>query len=182
MLNIREKYKKEAVPAMKKKFGYSNNMAVPAIKKVVVNAGIGKSYKETEKINEVLESLGMITGQKPVKTQAKKAIAGFKLRQNQEVGIMVTLRGERMWNFIDRLVNAAFPRTRDFQGINKKKAVDANGNLNVGIKEHPIFPEIQQEKVKHSFSFQVNLVTTAKNREEGVELFTLLGFPLRDMN
>lgn len=180
MLNTKDKFRKEVVPVMRKKFGYGNDMAVPVISKVVVNVGIGKIYKEAEKMNEIMEALTTITGQKPIKTQAKKAIAGFKIRENQEVGIKVTLRGKRMWQFIDRLINAAFPRTRDFQGINKAKAVDTSGNLNVGIKEHVIFPEIQQEKVKHIFSFQVNVTTTAQNKEEGTELLTLLGFPLKD--
>lgn len=182
MLNSKEKYIKNVVPAMRKKFGYGNNMAVPAISKVVVNIGIGKIYKEAEKISEVTEALTAITGQKPIKTTAKKAIAGFKVRENQEVGMKVTLRGRRMWNFIDRLINAAFPRTRDFQGIDKARAVDGAGNLNIGIKEHVIFPEIHQEKVKNIFSFQATIVTTAKNKEEGAELLALMGFPLKDMN
>lgn len=182
MLSTKEKYIKDVVPAMKKKFGHGNNMAVPLISKVVVNIGVGKIYKEADKMNEVFEALTVITGQKPIKTQAKKAIAGFKVREKQEVGMKVTLRGKRMWNFVDRMINAAFPRTRDFQGIDKSRAVDGAGNLNIGIKEHVIFPEIHPEKVKNIFSFQITIVTTAKNKEEGVELLTLMGFPLKDTN
>lgn len=182
MLNAKEKYKKDIVPAMRKKFNYGNDLAVPRIEKVVVNAGVGKISKEADRINEVVESLEIITGQKAVKTQARKAISGFKIREKQEVGVKVTLRGKRMWNFIDRLVNVAFPRTRDFQGIDSSKAIDESGNLNIGIKEHVIFPEIHPEKVKNIFSFQVNVITTAKNREEGNELLKLMGFPLKNTN
>lgn len=181
-ITTKEKYIKDVMPAMKDKFGYGNNMAVPSINKIVVNVGVGKIYKEADKMDEIFEALTVITGQKPVKTQAKKAIAGFKVRAKQEVGIKVTLRGKRMWSFVDRMINTAFPRTRDFQGIDKSRSVDGDGNLNIGIKEHVIFPEIHPEKVKNIFSFQITVVTTAKNKEEGVELMTLMGFPLKDMN
>ena len=179
MLNTKEKYIKEVVSAMQEKFGYENKLAVPKIEKITINTGIGKIIKESDKVNEIIDALTEITGQKPVKTTARKAIAGFKTREGQEVGIKVSLHGKRMWQFIDRLINTAFPRTKDFQGIDIKKAVDSAGNLNVGIKEHIIFPEIHPEKVKNIFSFQINITTTADNKKEGVELFKLLGFPLK---
>ena len=174
----KEKYTKNAVPALMEKFGYGNILAVPKIKKVVVNVGVGKIIKETDKVEEVFNSLREMTGQQPIKTKAKKAISGFKIREGLEVGMKVTLRGKRMWQFIDRLVNVALPRTRDFQGI-EPRAVDEKGNLNVGIKEHIIFPEISPEKVKNIFSFQVTIATTAKSKEEGIELFKSLGFPIK---
>lgn len=176
--SAKEKYVKTAQAEMKKKFGYKSVMAVPRIKKVVLNVGIGKLLKENDKIEEVVTSLAAITGQKPVKTKAKKAISGFKIREGMEVGVVVTLRGVRMWQFIDRLIAATLPRTRDFQGINRK-AVDTRGNLNIGIKEHTIFPEISPEKVKNIFGLQVTVSTSAQTQEEGLELFKLLGFPIK---
>ena len=173
-----DKYIKTVAAEMKNKFGYKNVMAVPRIKKVIVNVGIGKIIKENDKIEEVVNSITAITGQKPVKTKAKKAISGFKVREGMEIGVKVTLRGKRMWQFIDRLVSATLPRTRDFQGINRK-AVDQGGSLNIGIKEHMIFPEISPERVKHTFGLQVTVSTDAKTQKEGLELFKLLGFPIK---
>ena len=178
IVSAKEVYSKKAVSEMTKTFGYSNTMAVPRVMKVVVNVGIGKIVKEGDKIDEIVESLRAITGQQPVKTKAKKAISGFKVREGMEVGVKVTLRGTRMWNFIDRLIHVTLPRTRDFQGINRK-AVDESGNLNIGIKEHAIFPEISPEKVRHLFGLQITVATTAKSQKEGLELFKLLGFPLK---
>lgn len=163
---------------MKAEFGYSNDLAVPRILKVVVNVGTGKINKESDKIEEIINSIAEITGQKPVKTKARKAISGFKTRQGLEIGIKVTIRGKRMWQFLERLVNIALPRTRDFQGL-EEKSVDGRGNLNIGIKEHTIFPEISAEKVKNIFGLQITVVTNAKNHKEGVELFKALGFPLK---
>lgn len=174
----KEKYTKVAVAEMQKKFNYKSIMAVPRIKKVVVNVGIGKIVKDNDKIEEIMTTLTAITGQKPVKTKAKKAIAGFKIREGMEVGVMVTLRGARMWQFIDRVVSATLPRTRDFQGINRR-AVDSRGNLNMGLKEHIIFPEVSPEKVRHLFGLQITVSTDATSQEEGLELFKLLGFPLK---
>lgn len=174
----KEKYTKIAVTEMKKKFGYKSTMAIPRIQKVVVNVGIGKVIKENEKIEEIVNSITAITGQKPVKTKAKKAIAGFKIREGMEVGVKVTLRGNRMWQFIDRVVDATLPRTRDFQGINRK-AVDSKGNLNIGLREHIIFPEISPEKVRHIFGMQITVSTNANTQQEGLELFKLLGFPIK---
>lgn len=179
IIPVKDKYIKTVAAEMKKKFGYKNVMAVPQIKKVIVNVGIGKIVKENDKIEEVVNSITAITGQKPVKTKAKKAISGFKVREGMEIGVKVTLRGKRMWQFIDRLVSATLPRTRDFQGINRK-AVDQGGSLNLGIKEHMIFPEISPERVKHTFGLQVTVSTDAKTQEEGLELFKLLGFPIKN--
>jgi large subunit ribosomal protein L5 len=178
-VSAKDKYIQTVVPEIQKEFGYDNVMAIPKIQKVVVNVGIGKITKENDKIEEVFNAITMITGQRPVKTKAKKAIAGFKVREGQEVGIKVTLRGNRMWHFIDRLINATLPRTRDFQGISKK-TVDSNGNLNLGIKEHMIFPEISPEKVRYIFGMQVTVTTTAKSQKEGLALFKSLGFPLKN--
>ncbi len=178
MLTAKEKYFKKAIPAMKEKFGYGNNLAVPRIEKVIVNVGTGKISKEADRVEEIIKSLSEIAGQRPIKTKARKAISGFKIRQGLEIGAKVTLRGKRMWQFIDRLINAALPRIRDFQGI-EAKSIDEKGNLNIGIKEHIVFPEIAPEKVKNIFSLQVTVVTNAKSREEGKELFKLLGFPIR---
>ena len=135
--------------------------------------------KEGDKIDEIVSTIETITGQKAVKTKARKAISGFKVRENMEIGVKVTLRGKRMWQFVDRVINATLPRTRDFQGINVR-AVDAKGNLNIGIKEHMIFPEISPEKVRHIFGLQITVVTNAKSQKEGITLFKLLGFPLKN--
>jgi len=170
-------YSDKAVPALKKELGIKNPMAVPRIGKVVVNIGTGKILKDAKRVDDVVASLETITGQKVLQTKARKAIAGFKTREGLEVGARVTLHGKRMWAFLDRLLNVALPRVRDFQGI-PKSAIDQSGNCNLGIKDHTIFSEIVPEKVQHIFSFQVNIVTTAKNRKEGEALFRLLGLPL----
>lgn len=176
--SIKEKYNKEVVVEMKKQFGFKNNMQVPKIEKVVVNVGIGKFIKDSGLVEDVKKTVIMIVGQKPVVTQAKKSVAGFKIREGQDIGLSATLRGKRKWDFIEKLVGAAIPRIRDFQGI-KNSAVDTSGNLNLGIKEHIIFPEILPENVKNMTGLQVNIKTTAKNREEGLALFKSLGFPLK---
>jgi len=178
VVTTKDKYIKTVTSEMEKKFGYGNVMATPRILKVVVNVGTGKLGKEGDRAQEVFDSLNVIAGQRPVKTKAKKAIAGFKTREGMEVGVKVTLRGKRMWSFIDRLINATLPRTKDFQGI-PLSSVDSSGNLNIGIKEHIIFPEISPEHVKTIFGMQVTVTSTAKGKEEGVELYRLLGFPLK---
>lgn len=174
---IREKYNKEVVAELKKEFKLRNNLEVPRIEKVVVNVGIGKFLKDGNQVKDVEESIKVITGQKPLFTKSRKSIAGFKIREGLEVGIKVTLRGKRMWDFIERLIGAAIPRVRDFQGI-KETAVDESGNLNIGIKEHLIFPEIAPEFVKNIFSLQVTVVTSAHSKEKGLALFRKLGFPI----
>ena len=184
MLSLKEKYNKEVAPKMMEKFGYKNRMAVPAISKVVLNSGfgkitVGKSSDEQKKISgAIVEGISLITGQKPVITLAKKSIAGFKTRQGMPLGAMVTLRGRKMYDFIDRLINIALPRSRDFKGINNN-SFDKKGNLTIAIKEDTIFPEISPEKSKITFGFETTIVVNAKNKEEGKELFRLLGFPIK---
>jgi large subunit ribosomal protein L5 len=179
MVNAKTKYKEVVVPKLIETFGYKNTMSVPRIVKLVVNIGIGKLGKEKEKINDMVEAVRAITGQNPLMTKAKKSIAGFKVREGSEVGIKTTLRGKRMWDFIDRLNNVAYPRTRDFQGV-KASSVSKEGDLNLGIKEHIVFPEISAEDARFIFGLQINVVTTAKTQEEGDVLFRTLGFPLQD--
>jgi large subunit ribosomal protein L5 len=175
------KYKDEVIDKVKKEFKLRNVFEVPRIEKVVINCGMGKFIKEGEKVDEIISTITKISGQKPIKTKAKKAISGFKIREGLEVGTKVTLRGQRMWDFIDRLVNTALPRTRDFQGIDPK-SFDSHGNLNLAIREQLIFPEISPEKTKHLFGFQITFVTTAKNIETAKAVFQYLGFPLKKDN
>jgi large subunit ribosomal protein L5 len=175
---LQEKYKKEVAPLMKERFGYKNNLAVPKIRKVIVNVGIGSFSKDDQSQQLVAKDLALITGQKPVPTLAKKAISAFKVRKGMVVGLKVTLRGKRMFDFISRLINAAIPRTRDFRGLDSK-SVDKSGNLTIGIKEHIIFPEVSSEEIKKIFGLEVTLVSNTKTREEALELFKLLGFPIK---
>ena len=177
MNRLREKYLKEAVPAMQARFGLKNKMAVPKILKVTLNSGIGKWRQDQKIIEEIEKDLTKIAGQKAVFTQAKKAISSFKTRIGQPLGVRITLRGKRMDDFLDRLISLALPRTRDFRGLSKK-SVDSKGNLNIGIKEQIVFPEISHENVRTIFGFEVNVTTNAKNQEQGLELFRLLGFPM----
>ncbi len=185
MLRLKEKYKKEVIPKLMEKFGYKNPFSCPKIDKVVINSGFGrmvtgKGSSEREKIQDfVLKSLSLITGQKPAPRKAKKSIAGFKLRRGMIVGAQVTLRGERMYDFIEKLIMLVLPRTRDFRGI-PLKSVDKEGNLTLGFKEFTPFPEVVAEKEKGIFGLEVTIVTTAKSREEGIELLRLLGFPLKN--
>ena len=174
---IKNKYYKEAIPKMKEKFGFTNDLQVPRIEKVIVNVGIGKFIKDANIVKDVVSSLTAITGQKPLMTKARQSIAGFKIREGLEVGMKVTIRGRRKWDFIERLIGTAIPRTRDFQGI-KLSAIDSHGNLNIGIKEHTIFPEIMPENVKNIMSLQVTIVTNSGNREKGEALYRMLGFPI----
>lgn len=178
MSGLLEKYKKEVIPAMREKFEYRNNMAVPRIVKVVVNTGIGRALKD-EKMQEIVaKGIATITGQNPASTLAKGAISGFKIRKGMAVGLKVTLRGKRMYDFLERLVGVAIPRIRDFRGL-PLESIDRGGNLNIGIKEHIIFPEFVHEDVRFIFGLEVTIVTNAKSREEAVELFRLLGFPIK---
>lgn len=176
--SVKKIYTEKAVPAMKQELGIKNPMAVPRIAKVVVNIGIGKILKDQKRVDEVVASLQAITGQKVLLTKARKAIAGFKIREDLEIGARTTLHGKQMWDFLDRLFMIALPRVRDFQGVTQK-SVDQSGNLNLGIKDHTIFSEIVPEKVQHIFSFQVNVVTTARNSKEGQVLFRHLGVPFQ---
>jgi len=186
MQKLKEKYKKEAVPQLMAKFGYKNVMAVPAIKKVVINSSFGKdavskTTSEREKArNLIMQDLALIAGQKPKIMKSKKSIAGFKLREGLEIAAMVTLRKERMWDFLERLIFLSLPRSRDFKGLDST-SIDKQGNLNIGFKEHIFFPEIFTEKEKTIFGFEVTVVVKAKNKEEGLELYKLLGFPIKEI-
>ncbi len=175
---ILEKYKKEVILAMKEKFGYQNDLAVPKIIKVVVNTGIGKALKNEKMQETISKDLAMITGQKPVPCLARGAISGFKIREGMVVGLKTTLRGKKMYEFLDRLVGATIPRIRDFRGL-LEKSIDKEGNLTIGIKEHIIFSEIAHEDVRLIFGLEITVVTNAKDRNEAVELFRLLGFPIK---
>jgi large subunit ribosomal protein L5 len=185
MQKLKEKYKKEAVPAMMQKFGYTNPMAVPSIKKVVINSSfgkevVGKSASEREKIqNLIMQDLSLIAGQKTNLVKSKKSIAGFKLREGLEIAAVVTLRKEKMWDLLERLVYLSLPRSRDFKGLNPK-SIDKNGNLSIGLKEHIFFPEIFTEKEKTIFGLEITIATNAKSKEEGLELYKLLGFPMKE--
>lgn len=178
MTLLQEKYNKEIVPAMRAKFGYKNNLAVPKIAKVTVNVGIGRIVKEQKTIDFIKKNLTLIIGQKITDRPAKKAIASFKTREGMIIGMSATLRGARMYDFLAKMINVALPRTRDFRGINPK-SIDASGNLTLGFKEHIVFPEIIGEEVSGIFGFEVAITTTAKTKEEGLELFKLLGVPFK---
>jgi large subunit ribosomal protein L5 len=184
MKTIKEKYEKIVIPKMKEKFGYKNRMAIPKILKATVNIGFGKAMgpktkDEQKKYSDyILNNLSQITGQKPVLTMARKSISSFKLREGSPVGAKVTLRGKRMYDFLEKLVNIVLPRSRDFRGISLS-SIDNSGKLNLGIKEHIIFPEISPEKSVIILGLQVNITTSAKNKEQGLELFRLLDFPLK---
>jgi large subunit ribosomal protein L5 len=175
---IEEKYKKEIISLMKEKFGYRNDLSVPRIRKAVVNVGVGSVLRDEGIQQLVAKDLAAITGQKAVATTAKRAISAFKVREGMIVGYKVTLRGKLMFDFIDRLVNVVLPRTRDFRGL-ESKSVDKSGNLTIGIREHMIFPEISQEEIKKIFGLEVTINTNAKSKEEALELFRLLGFPIK---
>jgi large subunit ribosomal protein L5 len=175
---LKEKYQKEAVPAMKQKFGYRNDLVVPRIEKAVVNVGIGAYSKDEKAQEEISRDLALITGQKPMVTLAKKDISAFKIRQGLPVGLKITLRGKRMYDFVERLINVVLPRTRDFRGL-ESKSIDQNGSLTIGIKEHIIFPEISQEDLKRIFGMEITIATNAKDKERALELFKLLGFPIK---
>lgn len=175
MQTTKEKMQKEVIPILKDKFGYTNMYEVPRLIKVTVNAGVGKG-RDPKFADTIVETLRKITGQQPMKTKARKSIAGFKVREGMVVGVTVTLRGNRMWHFIDRLANVAFARIRDFRGI-PESSVDRDGNFNYGFTEHTAFPEIPPDEVESLHGLQVTITTTAKNHEEGLALFKGLGFP-----
>ena len=177
-MRLKEKYKKEIMPKMKEKFSYGNDMEVPKITKVVLNIGFGRHTKEKAYVAKVIEVLTKISGQKPILTKARLSISSFKIREGMTIGACVTLRQNRMYDFIEKLVNVTYPRVRDFRGLNDK-SVDNTGNLTLGIKEYPAFPEINIEDADEVFGLEVSFATTAKTKEEGVELFRLFGFPFK---
>lgn len=178
MNRLREIYEKEIVPAMVKKFGYTNTLAVPKIEKIVVNVGLGEARDNHKAIDAASGDIAIITGQKPVVTKAKKSIANFKLREGMPIGCKVTLRGAKMYSFADRLINISIPRVRDFRGVNAD-AFDGRGNYTLGIKEQLIFPEIQYDKIDKIRGMDIVFVTTAKTDEEARELLKLFGMPFR---
>jgi len=175
---MREKYEGEAVPGMQEQFNYGNVMQVPRITKINVNIGLGEALTDANALDKAADEVTAITGQKPVITRAKKSIANFRLREGNPIGVAATLRGQRMYEFLDRLVAAALPRIRDFQGLNPN-AFDGRGNYSLGIREQLIFPEIEYDKVDKVRGMQVTIVTTAKNDEEGRKLLELMGLPFR---
>ncbi|MCD5396529.1 MAG: 50S ribosomal protein L5 [Candidatus Pacebacteria bacterium] len=187
MMKLKEKYKKEIIPAMMERFGYKSKMAVPKIEKVVINTGFGrlvaqKTKQEREKIiKEIIDDLAMICGQRPILTLARKSVSGFKIRKGMPIGAKVTLREEKMYDFLERLIYIALPRTRDFKGIDPK-SIDKERNLTIGIKEHIVFPEVATESLSRIFGFEITIVTTAKTREEAEELLKLIGVPIKQIS
>lgn len=178
MARYKEKYLNEVKKALKERFGYKNNHQIPRIEKVVINTGVGRAVQDAKVLDYIEDRIALITAQKPLRTKARKSIAGFKLREEMPIGVSVTLRGEKMYDFLDRLVNIAIPRIRDFRGI-KAKAFDGKGNYSLGIKEHTVFPEISYEDQSQIFGIQINIITTAKSDEEAKALLEEFGFPFK---
>jgi large subunit ribosomal protein L5 len=178
MTRLAEKFAGEIVPALTQRFGYGTVMAVPRVTKVVLNMGVGEAVGDTKLLDQAVEELAVIAGQRPAITRARKSIANFKLREGMPIGCRVTLRGRRMWEFLDRLLNLALPRVRDFRGVSPK-GFDGRGNYTLGIREHLVFPEVNMAKVQKVKGLNVCIVTTAKTDEEGRELLRGLGMPFR---
>ena len=175
---LHERYRKEIAPKLSQEFGYKNSHQVPRVEKVVVNIGLGQATQNAKLLEKATEELAAIAGQKPLVRKARKSIANFKLREGQAIGCMVTLRGDRMWEFLDRLVNVALPRVRDFKGVSPK-AFDGRGNYTLGLREQIIFPEIDYDKVERITGMNVTVCTTAETDAEGRALLTHLGMPFR---
>ncbi|WML55559.1 50S ribosomal protein L5 [Neobacillus sp. PS3-12] len=178
MNRLKERYNKEISPALVSKFNYKSVMQVPKIEKIVLNMGVGDAVQNAKALDNAVEELSIITGQKPVVTRAKKSIAGFRLREGMPIGAKVTLRGERMYEFLDKLISVSLPRVRDFRGISKK-AFDGRGNYTLGVKEQLIFPEIDYDKVTKVRGMDIVIVTTANTDEEARELLTQIGMPFQ---
>ena len=176
MARLRDYYVSTVAPALMSKFGYKNVMQIPRLDKVVINVGAGEAKENAKAIDAIMGDLSLITGQRPVVCRAKKSVANFKLREGMPIGVKVTLRGEKMWDFVDKLFNIAFPRVRDFRGINPN-SFDGKGNYSTGIKEQLIFPEIEYDKIDKVRGMDINFITTAATDEEAKELLTLLGAP-----
>ena len=177
--SLREKFFKESVPTLQKEMGLANALAVPRVVKVVINAGIGKHSKDAKFIDSAASGLAELSGQRPVKTLARAAIAGFKIREGNVIGLMVTLRGKRMYDFLAKLCNVSLPRVRDFRGLSVS-GFDEHGNYSIGIREHLVFPEVSPDAIESTFPLQITVVTTAKNKVEGYKLLKSLGFPFHD--
>ncbi len=175
---LRTRYRDEVMPALMKDFGFTNPMQVPRLVKIIVNVGVGEALDDAKALDSTLEDLTVITGQHPVVTRARKSIANFKLREGRSIGVKVTLRGDRMWAFFDRLVNVALPRTRDFRGLSPN-SFDGRGNYTLGIREQLIFPEIEYDKIDKIRGFEVTIVTSAPDDEQGRQLLLHLGMPFR---
>ncbi|MGD1212313.1 MAG: 50S ribosomal protein L5 [Candidatus Acidiferrales bacterium] len=178
MSRLHERYRKEAMPALTKRFGYKNSMAVPRVKKVTLNIGLGEASQNVKLLDTAAAELGQIAGQKPVITRAKKSIANFKIRKGMAIGCMVTLRGERMYEFLDRLAAVVLPRVRDFKGL-PPNSFDGRGNYTLGLKDQLVFPEIDYTRVDKIKGMNITITTTARSDEEGRELLKLLGVPFR---
>ena len=178
IMRLKEKYQKEIIPKLQETFGYKNERNVPRLEKVVLNVGFGRFSKEKEYLANVERGLIRISGQKVVFTKAKKSISAFKIREGMTIGAMVTMRDHRMYDFVEKLVNIAFPRVRDFRGISDKN-VDNMGNITIGIKDYSCFPEIKAEEIDTVYGLEICIATSAKNREEGLELFRQFGFPFK---
>ena len=176
MARLKSKYQNDVVPAMMKEFGYRNSMQVPRLDKITVNVGVGEATQNAKAIDATVAEITAITGQKPVVTRAKKAIANFKLREGMPIGCMVTLRRERMYEFLDRLIHVALPRVRDFKGISNR-AFDGRGNYSLGLREQIIFPEIHADRVEKTRGMTITIATTAKTDPEGLALLRLMGMP-----
>ncbi len=178
MSRLREKYWKEILPGLKKELGKANNMEVPKLQKIVINMGVGDAITNKNLLDAALKDLSIITGQQAVKTKSKKAVSNFKLRENIPIGVKVTLRGPVMYEFLDRFVNVALPRVRDFRGINPK-SFDGRGNYNLGVKEHIIFPEIDFDKVERVFGMDISFVTSAQSDDDARALLKSFGMPFK---
>lgn len=180
MARMKEKYVKEIRPALQEKFGYRNVMEIPKLEKVVVNMGLGEAIQNPKAMDAAVNDLTTITGQKPIITKSKTSIAAFKLREGMSIGCKVTLRGERMYEFVDKLISVSLPRVRDFKGVSNK-AFDGRGNYTLGLKEQLIFPEIEYDKIDRLRGLEVSFVTTAKTDEECLGLLKLMGMPFREV-
>ena len=178
MSRLKDRYEKEVAPALKKEFGYRNVMAIPKLEKIVVNMGLGEATQNAKIVDTGADEVSRITGQKPVTTRAKKSIAQFKVRKGMPIGAMVTLRGERMWEFLDRLISVALPRVRDFRGVSPR-GFDGRGNYTLGLKDQLLFPEIDYMKVDKARGMNVSVVTTARTDEEARKLLQFMGMPFR---
>lgn len=176
---LQEKYNKEILPALAKKFSRENRLSLPKLSKIVLNMGVGKALQDKERMKQAAEHLALIAGQRPQITKARMAVSGFRLREGNEIGCRVTIRGRRMYEFLDRLINIALPRIRDFRGVNPK-SFDGNGNYSMGLTEQLVFPEVDPDKVTFTQGMDITFVTTTKNDDEARELLRMFGMPFRD--
>jgi large subunit ribosomal protein L5 len=181
MPRLKDLYREQIVPALRKELGYQNVMQVPRLEKIVVNVGLGEALQNAKALDAAVEDITIITGQRPIVTRARKSIASFKLREGNPIGVKVTLRGDRMWNFLDRLCNIALPRQRDFRGISPD-SFDGRGNYSLGLREQLVFPEIDYDKIDKIRGMEITIVTTALTDEEGFQLLRHLGMPFRGLH